>query len=75
LNSPCYETPKNAIKKIRTKPREKKKETDEKKATFFVMSPDGLFRNSFSWFFNSPCYETPKKRVKKVDEKIIIKIN
>jgi hypothetical protein len=41
LNSPCYETPENAIKKNRTKqPREQKtKKTDEKKATFFVMSP------------------------------------
>jgi hypothetical protein len=45
LNSPCYETPKNAIKKNRTKqPRVKKKKTEEKKAAFFVMSPDGFFR-------------------------------
>jgi hypothetical protein len=44
FNSPCYETPKNAIKKTeQNQPREKTK-TEGKKAAFFVMSPDGLFR-------------------------------
>jgi hypothetical protein len=69
LNSPCHETPKNAIKKNRTKqPREKKKTEGEKKrrkkkAAFFVMSRDGLFRKkTFNVFLNSPFYETPKKR-------------
>jgi hypothetical protein len=37
LNPPCYETPKNAIKKIEQnakQPREKKKETEGKKNIF-----------------------------------------
>jgi hypothetical protein len=37
LNSPCYETPKNVIKKS------SKTTEDEKKKPFFVMSPDGFF--------------------------------
>jgi hypothetical protein len=65
LNSPCYETPKNAIKKNRTKKsKEEKKRTEEKKAAFFVMSPDDFSKKVFSVFLNSPCYETPKKRLK-----------
>jgi hypothetical protein len=66
LNSPCHETPKNAIKKKwnkTTKGGEKK--TEEKKAAFFVMSRDGLLKKvekSFFVFLNSPSYETPKKR-------------
>jgi hypothetical protein len=35
----------------------------KKRATFFVMSPDGLFRVFELSLF--PCYETPKKRAKK----------
>jgi hypothetical protein len=63
LNSPCHETPKNAIKKNRTKQPWEKKKTEEKKAAFFVMSRDGLFRKKvFFRVLNSPCYETPKKR-------------
>jgi hypothetical protein len=54
---------------------QKQNKNGRKKATFFVMSPDGIFRKTiFLVFLNSPCYETPKKRVKKVDEKIKIKI-
>jgi hypothetical protein len=69
LNSPCYETPRTffiAIKKTEPEPnnRGRKKKTDEKKVTFFVMSPDGFFR-----VFELPGYETPKKRVKKIDDK------
>jgi hypothetical protein len=45
LNSPCHETPKNAIKKIEQNNRGRKKKTEGKKAAFFVMSRDGLFRN------------------------------
>jgi hypothetical protein len=43
---PCYETPKNAIKKIEQnnrQPRDGGKKTEEKKTTFCVMSPDGFF--------------------------------
>jgi hypothetical protein len=68
LNSPCYETPKNAIKKKSNKTTEgKTKKTEEKKTAFFVMSPDGHFfgKKVFFVFLNSPCYETPKKRLKK----------
>jgi hypothetical protein len=44
LNCPCYETPKNAIKKNRTKqPKEGEKKLRKKKAAFFVMSRDGIF--------------------------------
>jgi hypothetical protein len=52
---------------------EKEKKRDEKKPTFFVMSPDGLFRKKVPFVFsNSPVplvAKRPKKRVKKVDEK------
>jgi hypothetical protein len=60
FNSPCYETPKNAITKIEQNNRGKKKKTEGKKATFFVMSPD-VFFGFFFVVLNSPCYETPKK--------------
>jgi hypothetical protein len=66
LNSPCYETPKNATKKSKksNKTTGGKKKTEEKKAAFFVMSPDGFFRGKvFFVFLNSPCYETPQKRL------------
>jgi hypothetical protein len=66
LNSPCHEKPKNAIKKFEQNNRGIKKKTEEKKAAFFVMSRDGLFRKKvFFVFLNSPCYETPKNRLKK----------
>jgi hypothetical protein len=62
LNCPCYETPKNAIKKKSSKTTEGgKKKTEGEKATFFVMSRDGLFEEKVSFvFLNFPCYETPK---------------
>jgi hypothetical protein len=56
------------VKQNRAKrPGEGEKKTEEKKAAFFVVSPDGLFwgKSFFSVFLNSPCYETPKKRDKK----------
>jgi hypothetical protein len=43
LNTPCYETPKNAIKKIEPNNRGKNKKWTGKKKTFFVTSPDGFF--------------------------------
>jgi hypothetical protein len=53
-------------KKIEQNNRGLKKKTEEKKAAFFVKSPDGLFRGKvFFVFLNSPCHETPKKRLKK----------
>jgi hypothetical protein len=55
-------------KKNRTKqPRvTKKKKRRKKKPHFFVMSPDGFFREKvFFVFLNSPCHETPKKRLLK----------
>jgi hypothetical protein len=75
LNSPSYETLKNAIKKNRTKqqttgnrqPRDKKspQKTDEKPPTFFVMSPDAFFR-----VFELPLLlvaKRPKSALKKID--------
>jgi hypothetical protein len=50
LNSPSYETPKNAIKNKSNKTTEGEKErkkTEEKKAAFFVMSPDGFSGEKF----------------------------
>jgi hypothetical protein len=66
LNSPCYETPKNAIKKIEQNNRGRKKKTEEKKPTSFVMSPDGVL-----WFlfrvFEIPLLRNAQKRDKKID--------
>jgi hypothetical protein len=58
-----------AFKKNRAKQpreREKRKKTEEKNPTFFVMSPDGLFfcKEVFFVFLNAPFYETPKKTIK-----------
>jgi hypothetical protein len=36
-----------------------------KKATFCVMSADGLFGGNIIAFFYSPCHETPKNAIKK----------
>jgi hypothetical protein len=51
LNSPCYETPKNAIEKKsnNTNRARGKKKTEEKSPAFFVMSPDEFFL--FEFFF------------------------
>jgi hypothetical protein len=64
LNSPCHETPKNAIKKKSNKTTEGEGgKNGGKKAAFFVMD---FFEKSFFVFLNSPCYETPnKKKIKK----------
>jgi hypothetical protein len=44
LNSPCYKTPKNAIKTNRAKqPREGGKKRRGEKKNIFVMSPDVFF--------------------------------
>jgi hypothetical protein len=51
LNSPCHETPKNAIKQKSNKTTEGgKKKRREKKAAFFVMSRDGLFLEKKGFF-------------------------
>jgi hypothetical protein len=66
FNSPCCETPKNAIKKNRAKqPREKKNSGGQKCHHFCVMSPDGF---CFYRVFELPCYETPKNGIKKIYE-------
>jgi hypothetical protein len=68
LNSPCYETPKNAIKKNRTKqPRERKKKTEGKKAAFFVMSPMDFFEKKFFRVFELPLLRNAKKAPLKID--------
>jgi hypothetical protein len=66
LNSPCYETPKNVIKKNQTKqPREGGKKNGGEKSRIFCDEPRWIFSDFFFVFLNSPCYETPKKRLKK----------
>jgi hypothetical protein len=73
LNSPCYETPKNAIKKNRAKRKTnegKNKKTEEKKAEFFVMSPDGFFpipkpKKFYRVFLTPLVAKRPKTRLKK----------
>jgi hypothetical protein len=62
LNSPCYETPKKRDKTNRAKqPREEKK-TEEKKAIFFVMSPDGFFLKKKCRVFEPPLLRNAQKR-------------
>jgi hypothetical protein len=71
LNSPCCETPKNAIKKNRT-PNEtnrgREKKNGRKKAAFFVMSPDGLFR-VFELPLLRNAQKTPQKKIDKKKRK------
>jgi hypothetical protein len=80
LNSPCYETPKNAIKKNRTKqPREKKK-TEGKKSRVFCDEPRWAFSGkSFFRVFELPllrnAQKTPKKKSIKNKNKNNNKIN
>jgi hypothetical protein len=64
LNSPCHETPKNAIKKNNstTYNKGRGKKTEGKKSRIFCDEPRWTFFDFFSVFLNSPCYETPKKR-------------
>jgi hypothetical protein len=61
LNSPCYETPKNAIKKSNQTTEGENKKTDEKKPTFFVMSPDGFFRKKLFRVFELPLLRNSQK--------------
>jgi hypothetical protein len=64
LNPPCYETPKNAIKKFEQNNRGKKTPHGGKKTTH----ADGF--NLFFVDLNSPRYKTrPKKRLKKSSKK------
>jgi hypothetical protein len=76
FNSPCYETPKNAVKKISNKTTEGgKKKRREKKAAFFVMSPDDFFRETvfFRVFELSLLRNAQKTPYNKIDKKIKIK--
>jgi hypothetical protein len=59
LNSPCYETPKNAIKKT-----EPNNQGEFKNATWAVMSPDGFFRFVFR-VFELPLLRNAQKNVLK----------
>jgi hypothetical protein len=65
----------NAQKRDKEKPskttEENQKKTEEKEATFFVMSPEPrCFFCLFCVFLNSPCYETPpKNEIKNTDKK------
>jgi hypothetical protein len=62
LNSPCYETPKNAIKTKSNKTTGgKKKKTEGKKAAFFVMSPDGFRKKRFFRVFELPLLRNAQK--------------
>jgi hypothetical protein len=48
----------------------KKKKTEETKATYFVMIPDGfLCKKVFIVLLNSAFYETPKNAIKQIDGK------
>jgi hypothetical protein len=68
LNSPCHETPKNAIKqKIEQNNRGREKKNGGKKAAFFVMSRDGLFRKkSFFRVFELPFLQNAQKKSLKI---------
>jgi hypothetical protein len=63
LNSPCHETPKNAIKKIEQNNRgRKKKKTEEKKAAFFCDEPRWTFSTkSFFLVFEIPLLRNAQK--------------
>jgi hypothetical protein len=62
----CGYRPKLTVSRIRTGGGEPKK-TEGKKATFFVISPDGFFEDFSCVFLNSPRNETPKNAIKKID--------
>jgi hypothetical protein len=63
LNSPCYETPKNAIKKSNQTTEGGKKKNGRKKPDIFVMSPDAFFR-----VFELPSLRNAQKSaLKKID--------
>jgi hypothetical protein len=70
LYSPCYETPKNAIKKKSSKTTEgEKKQNRGKNSHIFCDEPRWVFGIFLIAFFNSPCYETPKNAIKKNSSK------
>jgi hypothetical protein len=74
LNSPCYETPKNAIKKSSktteggrgggggTEGQKKPRFCDEPRFCFFSKKKSLVF-------LNSTCYETPRNSIKELDRK------
>jgi hypothetical protein len=64
--SPCYETPKNAIKKNEQNNRGRKKQKNGgKKTPFFVMSPRWIFpKNVFYHVFELPLLRNSQKRDK-----------
>jgi hypothetical protein len=69
FNSPCCETPKNAIKKIEQNNRGRKKNRG-KNPHIFCDEPRWIFVKIFLCvFLNPPCYETPKNAIKNIDEK------
>jgi hypothetical protein len=50
LNSPCYETPKNAIKKSNKTTEGKRKKTEGKKSRIFCNEPRWIFSKKFRVF-------------------------
>jgi hypothetical protein len=67
LNSPCHETPKNAIKKIEQNNRGRRKKNGEKKAAFFD-EPRWTFSNFFFRVFELPLLRNAQKTpLKKID--------
>jgi hypothetical protein len=71
LNSPCYETPKNAIKKNRTKqPKEKKKKKNGgKKSRIFCDEPRWIFSKKKPVFLTPLLTKRPKNAFTKIDKK------
>jgi hypothetical protein len=72
LNSPSYETPKNAIKKTPSKTTEReKKKTRGEKSRIFCDEPRCFFRKkSFYRAFELPLSRNAQKNaIKKIDEK------
>jgi hypothetical protein len=60
LDSPCDETPKNAMNKTGKTTEGGGKKRRKTKATFFVMSSDDFFSEN-----NPPCCKTPNTAIKK----------
>jgi hypothetical protein len=71
LNSPCYDTPKNAIKKIEQNNRGFKKKNGGKKAAFFCDEPRWIFSEIFFFrVFELPLLRNAQKTpFKKIDKK------
>jgi hypothetical protein len=72
FDSPCYETPKNAIKKNRTKQPGKRKKKRTKKTQIFCDEPRWIFSGIFFFrVFELPLLlvtKHPKSALKKIDE-------